>query len=154
MIYSASRTFARTLPKAAGIPARTGVAFERKFIRALTSSSGLPKGLVIEHGPWFEYRQSNDPEPHVCSPDFLINDTDFGYTIVGEIKLTWVPEAFLKLKNLYCPVVAQALGGPTRPLVIVRNLAPDSPRPQPSLSFAFTAIDPLYQWLGHEPLCW
>ena len=107
----------------------------------------LPKSMKLDHGPCFYYAASEGVSG-ACQPDVLIHDEEFGYTIVVEIKNTWVPGAILKLKALYCPVVSRALTRPTKPLVLVKNLTPDSPRPQTTLSFGLIAPNPLLQWLG------
>jgi hypothetical protein len=107
----------------------------------------LPKSMSLEHNPWFYYTASEGVRS-ACCPDILIHDNDFGYTIVIEIKNTWVPSALPKLRSLYCPVVSRALDRPTKPLVLVKNLTPDAPRPQSTLSFGLIAPDPLIQWLG------
>lgn len=146
MILSASRAPERVhKSRASNAAGYQGLLFERKTGKMLKSV--LPRSMRLEHNPWFYYTASEGVRS-ACSPDFLIHDDDFGYIIVIEVKTTWVPGAILKLRALYCPVVSKALGRPTKPLVLVKHLTPDSPRPQSTLSFGLLARDPLIQWLG------
>lgn len=146
MILSASRAPERVhRSRASNSRGYIGLLYERKAAKMLKTV--IPKSMTIEHGPWFYYTASEGVSG-ACQPDILIHDNDFGYIIVVEIKNTWVPGAIMKLRALYCPVVAKALGRPTKPLVLVKNLTPDSPRPQPTLSFGLVANNPLIQWLG------
>lgn len=154
MILSAQRTSPRALPISARSQAKLGLAYERKFIKTLKESPGRPPSVGIEHNPWMSYRDASGTT-QFCCPDGLIIDSKFEFILVLEIKLTWTPEATVKLQELYCPVVARALGVPAKGLVICRNLLPDSPRPQSSLTFAAMSATPLYQWLGNNmPIRW
>jgi hypothetical protein len=146
MILSASRAPERVhKSRASNARGYVGLLYERKAVKMLKSI--LPKSMSLEHNPWFYYTASEGTSG-ACCPDILIHDNDFDYIIVIEIKNTWVPGAIEKLRALYCPVVAKALERPTKPLVLVKNLTPDSPHPQPTLSFGLIATNPLIQWLG------
>lgn len=151
MIDYAKEIPAQKLPRPTLTVAKLGVAFEKKFIRALRDSA--PKTVTITANPWFEY--SIDGETRICSPDFVICDPEFGYGIVGEIKLNWTPLARQKLTELYCPVLSKcSLNIPYKPLVVCKTLHPSSPRPQPRLTWAFNAKDPLFHWPGLGTVLW
>ena len=145
MILSASRAPTRVhKSRASNATGYNGLLYERKAVKMLRAT--LPRSFTLEHNPWFYYKT---PEiSSACCPDVLIHDNDFGYTIVIEIKNTWVPTAIVKLRTLYCPVVAKALNRPTKPLVLVKHLTESSPRPQSTFSFGLVADNPLIQWLG------
>lgn len=146
VILTASRAPERVhKSRASNAAGYVGLLYERKAVKMLRAV--LPRSMKLEHNSWFYYTASEGVQS-ACCPDVLIHDDDFGYTIVVEIKNTWVPGAILKLKALYCPVVSRALGRPTKPIVLVKNLTPDSPRPQPTLSFGLLSAEPLIQWLG------
>jgi hypothetical protein len=146
LIISASRAPTRVhKSRASNSRGYVGLLYERKAVKMLKDT--LPKSMKLEHGPWFYY-EASEGFHGACQPDALIHDDDFGYTIVVEVKNTWVPNALTKLNTLYCPVVERALGRPTKPLILVKNLTPDSPRPQPTISFALVSAQPLIQWLG------
>jgi hypothetical protein len=146
MILSAKRAPERVhKSRASNAAGYVGLLYQRKAFKMLKAA--LPKSMSLEHEPWFYYTDSSGAYG-ACSPDVLIHDNEFEYTIVVEIKNTWVSTALPKLKMLYCPVVEKALGKPTKPIVLVKNLTPDSPKPQSRLSFALVSSDPLLQWLG------
>ena len=99
-----------------------GIRFEKKVgthLEILTKSLDAK----LEKNSWFQYRDENGP--HACSPDFIfIYD---GMVIVIEVKVTWLPSAISKLRNLYIPVVNRILrpekiGG----IVICKNLTPEA----------------------------
>ena len=102
-----------------------GIRFERKVGTRLEI---LAKSLggMLEKNPWFQYNDENGP--HACSPDFIFLFD--GTVIVIEVKVTWIPIAISKLKNLYLPVVnrilhPEKLGG----IVLCKNLTPETPAP-------------------------
>jgi hypothetical protein len=139
------------LPKPTNNLAKLGLRFERKFIKALAESA--PGDVYIISNPWFEYRL--DGATHVCSPDFVICDATYGFGIVGEVKLNWTPLAAKKLEDIYCPVLSLCSNNiPFKPLVVVKALTPESPRPQPRLTWAFNAIDPIFHWTGLGSVLW
>jgi hypothetical protein len=139
------------LPKPTNNLAKLGLRFERKFIKALVESA--PANIYIISNPWFEYRLND--ETHVCSPDFVICDETYGFGIVGEVKLNWTPLAAKKLADIYCPVLSYCSNNiPFKPLVVVKSLTPESPRPQPRLTWAFNAIDPIFHWTGLGSVLW
>jgi hypothetical protein len=141
------------MPKPTSPLAKLGLAYERKVVRALRESA--PAGIFIEPNPWYEY--SDEAGTHVCSPDILIIDEGEGYGIVAEVKLNWTPLAIQKLSELYCPIMnyfSQTSGIAFKPLVITKNLTPESPRPQPRLTWAFNANVPLFHWPGLGSVLW
>lgn len=152
MILSASRTCARKFVRPKNSMARSGLQFERALAKILNDTK--PKGMVVEHNPWFEYTSTAESGTKICCPDILLHDSDFGFIVCIEVKRTWTPQAIIKLKTLYCPVIFKALGTPVRPLVICQNMIPESPKPQSTLSFAFLAAEPVFQWLGQGPILW
>lgn len=149
IILSAQRTFARAVPKVFHPVARQGLNYEKHFIRALTAQ--LPPSASVEHNPWFAYRDSRG-ESRYCCPDALLLNPEDEFATVFELKRTWLPDAGNKLRDLYCPVVARALGLPAVGIVVCRGLTPDAPRPAPSLSFALLGRPGLYHWIGTGPI--
>lgn len=127
-----------------------GRRYERQVIAELDRWA-VVNGAKLEHNPWFEY--NNGSGIRICSPDGLLRLAS-DKIIVAEIKLTYVPEAIIKLRELYCPVVATALKCEAVPLVIVKNLIPDAPPATDRLGMALSAKMPLLQWLGHGRIVW
>lgn len=152
MILSATRTAPRSLPRPANAAARSGLVFERKFAAALADS--LPPPINLERNPWFEYRDSKVQGLLCCCPDILLFDEECGFYIVIEVKQTWTALALEKLNNVYCPVLRRALDAPIKPLVAVKNLTPQAPRPQSTVTFALLSNQPLIQWLGRGGVSW
>jgi len=153
MIEFATPIPSQKLPRPTSTLAKLGLAFERKFIRALREST--PRGIFVENNPWYSYVE--DEVTRTCSPDFLIIDEIDGYGIVGEIKLNRTPLALQKLNDLYVPLLnscSRKSGISFKPVVIVKNLTTDSPRPQPRLTWAFNAIEPLFHWPGLGTVLW
>jgi hypothetical protein len=131
-------------PRPPSPAARLGLTYERKFWRAI--SRDFP---MAEHNPAFRYF-APDGSSHCCVPDILLPfDSEI---IVFEIKLSWTPLAIQKLRELYCPAVESALGLRTHPIVVVKNLRPESPRPQSTIARAVLARDPLLHWIGKGPI--
>src|SRR5215469_9962023 len=148
MIEFATEIPRRTLPKPTSNLAKLGLSYERKLVKALDESA--PPGISIVHNPWLEYRRTGD-ELKTCCPDIIIVDEAEGYAMVVEVKLNWTPLALQKLRDLYVPVlnhVGRKFNYKNKPLVIVKNLTPDSPRPQSRLTWAFNAETPLFHWSG------
>ena len=149
-ILSASRITALHLPRPATEVARAGIRFENKVLSALQLN--MDKNIYLERNPWFGYVTS-DGEGKICCPDILIwHPRTDGWITVVEVKQTWVPAAFPKLQEIYCPVVEKALKIRTCPLIIVRHLTPDSPKPSSSIIAALKTPTPLIQWLGRGPI--
>lgn len=150
-VQSAERTVARVLPRPQTVEARSGLSYEKKFVKALREgTTGRKEWLAIEHNPWFSYKTLNSVK--ICCPDAIAFDLENQFAIVIEVKQTFVPNAMEKLCGLYCPVVSRALAVPTKPLVVCRSLAPGGPNPSSRIAFALTAEYPLYQWLGTGPV--
>lgn len=152
MIEFATQIPSQKLPRSSSSLAKLGLAYERKLLRALRES--IPVGMHIYNNTWYKY--VIDGEEKICSPDFEIVDLMNEYIIVGEIKLNWTPLAHQKLRELYCPVIniCSPPGIVSKPLVIVKNLTPESPRPQPRLTWAFNAEVPLFHWTGIGSVLW
>ena len=144
------------MPRPSSAQARAGLAYERKAAKAL-SASGL--GLV-SHNPWFYYEDDNGPGNAI--PDIVLNELTreltaiFGRVcIVAECKLTYRPEAIVKLRQLYCPIVARATGRPIAsifPLVISKHLTSSAPVPAYTIAGALSQREPLLHWLGKGPI--
>lgn len=151
MILSATPTSPRKFPRPAGLAARDGIAFERKFQRALHALVHTNAEWKLQRNPWFEY-QDDERGYNVCSPDITLTDTKNDFIIVMEVKQTYVEDAIIKLRDLYCPVVFKATGIPAAPLVVVKNVLPNAPLPASRISFALQASTPVFQWLGQGPI--
>jgi hypothetical protein len=86
--------------------------------------------------------------PNTSLDSISLTPSQFYFIICIEVKLTWTEIAFEKLQNLYLPVIQKAFFSPVLPLVIVKNLRPNSPKPQSILSHALTLDSPLLHYLG------
>ena len=150
IILSAARAAPRDLPRGTSPVARQGLSYERKFVRALESASTA--ATKIDHNPWFAYKTLRAPAPAFCCPDIITFSPEDEFITVFELKRTWTPEAAQKLQELYCPVVAKALGIPAVGVVVCKNLTPESPRPSATLSFALLTNPGLYHWIGNAPV--
>src|SRR5580692_3285878 len=112
-ISEAESTFDREQPRPASLIARQGLAFQRKVFKVLLTTLSSD-GFSLHHDSWFRYRNGDDVDRY-CATDILIIDHEEGFIAVGEVKLSWVPTALPKLRDLYCPVVAKAFDMPTKP---------------------------------------
>lgn len=102
--------------------ARRGLAYEGKVGKKLRHRPGL-----LLAGPWFSYIDEKE-ELRYCQPDFIY---DAGAVLwVVEVKLSWVPEAEIKLRGLYGPIVAELTGRRPQLLTIVKNLRKGCPAPK------------------------
>jgi hypothetical protein len=138
-------------PKPSGIAAKLGLRYERNINRELTRHVMPGRFAKVEHNPWFTFY--DDYGPGNCSPDFLLW-TDSGSVIIVEVKLTWVEVAIAKLTELYRPVVCAALGAPTFPLIICRNVTPASPPAAHTLTDALASPFCLLQWPSNGHILW
>ena len=107
-----------------------------------------------QHGIWFSFVDANGLG--YCQPDVLLGLD--GQVVVLECKLTEVDEARKQLAYLYLPVVAKALGKPTKGIVVVRHLTRES---NPSnvctslgeaLKRATSEYYPTLHWIGRGPI--
>lgn len=136
--------------------AAAGHRFERKFATELAKL-----GYDVERNPWFVY-DTDAALAQLCSPDVILVpplalSVTLGTLIVIEVKRTYVTEAIAKLRGLYIPVIRAANESPTklydvRPLVVVQNLTPGSPKAAFSIREALKLDPPVMQWLGTGPV--
>lgn len=156
MILKAARITPPKFPRQTRTPAqRAGLAYQRKFTTEFRKST--PKSIEIQSVPWFSYldvQAANGQHWLICSPDLLAIDTENKFVIVIEVKTTYTPLAFQKLRDVYCPVVSRALELPCKPLVVCKNLIASCPRPAPTISFALLSREPLFHWIGQGPTQW
>lgn len=138
------------MPKPSNTAAKLGLRYERNVGKELAIHVTQGHFHKVEHNPWFtfydQFGYSN------CCPDFLLY-LESGVVVV-EVKLTWVTVALPKLMELYCPVIGVALGMPVRPLVICRNLTPDSPQASLSLRDALLSDDRVLLWRTNGHILW
>ncbi|MGH9918756.1 MAG: hypothetical protein ACRD6W_07810 [Nitrososphaerales archaeon] len=148
-LQGAYRIPARQLPPPQTLAQKQGLRYERHVVAELRR---LMPGQVskLEHNPWFGFTDRYGTGE--CCPDILLWVPE-GVVIV-EVKLTYVPDALPKLFDLYCPVVSIALDELVHPLLICRNVTPDSPQPVMSLKKALDGDDNVLQWLGHGHIQW
>lgn len=127
-ISSARRIPPQFLPAGSNVVAKLGLQYERKAHRELLRLHGLGFFDAIEHNPWFAYtRAETGAASACCSPDFLLTLDQSIYVI--EVKLTWVPEAAIKLADLYVPLVQYVFPGHViKGLVVCRSLTPAAPK--------------------------
>ncbi len=140
--------FGRELPRGDSIHSRAGISFEKKFFEKLKQVIGEKDELTIRHNQWFRYKDYSGEK--TCVPDILLFQNKS--IIVMEVKQTFVPNAIIKLRDLYCPVVSKAWGIPCRPLVVCRHLTPGGPVAHSRITFAVQSEYPLYQWTGIGPI--
>lgn len=130
--------------------ARLGLSYENSVFKNLRKNH--PE-LNIQHNPFYEY-QFRGNRPCWCSPDLVI---DLGnLVVIIEVKLTWVPDAANKLRNIYCPVVRRVLQKPAIGVVVCKNLVENAPREVSSISDALaTGADCVVYWPDcHWSLPW
>lgn len=137
-------------PKPSNAAAKLGLAYERKVGKELAFHVTRGNFYKLEHNPWFTFYDIHGIGN--CSPDYLLY-LENGIVVV-EIKLRWVDNALAKLEELYCPVVSNALGYPTRPLVICRYLSPSSPPAQVTLRHALRDQHKLMLWPANGHILW
>ena len=137
-------------PRPSNAAAKLGLRYERNVGKELTRQVTLGNFVKLEHNPWFTFYDKLGVAN--CSPDFLLY-LENGVVIV-EVKLTWVEVALAKLCELYCPVVSVALGLPSRPLVICRNLTPYSPPATLSLREAIAEPNRPLLWPSNGHILW
>lgn len=121
-----------------------GIRYERLFKSYLSTAN---------HGQWFEY-ETIDGQTHYCQTDALVSFLP-DLMLVLELKYTLVPDAAIKLRGLYIPVVTTAMGLTTYGAVVSRNLTPN-PGPlayslTEALTLARTGLIPTLHWVG-QPL--
>ena len=132
-------------PKGHTAAQKEGLRYERKVGKALEQALG-PANVV--HNPWFTFEDAAGQA--YCCPDFIVT---IGWAIlVVEVKLSYVDEAILKLRKLYCPVVSFAFGELVQPLVVCRYLTPMAPRAEDNVEEAISLPIPLLHWSGLGPL--
>ena len=140
------------LAKPARPSAKQGLRYEAKVERELASLSARGLFSQVERTPWFDFADSLGSS--CCAPDFVLHQPG-GAIIVIEVKLTWVPVALPKLRQLYIPVVSKALhSNVIFPLVIVKNLTPDAPPAEFTLSRALASKSCLLYWPDNGPMQW
>ena len=122
---------------------RKGLTYEKRAGKELERLLGVGRSLLV--GPWFTYLDEN-LWLRYCQPDFIYADK-YGNIVVVEVKLTWVPEAIIKLRGLYGIVVQQIKCKKPRLMVLVKNLASGCPRPRPLEFVVHTnKLEVLAQW--------
>jgi hypothetical protein len=108
---------------------KAGIRYQTKVLAKLTL-----EGSAFTPSPWFCYIDSG-LKPKWCQPDFLLElegaqrQREQGL-IIGEIKKTFHPDAWLQLEKIYKPVIHAALPG--RELIslcICRSFDPAIPLP-------------------------
>ena len=139
------------LPKASTAAGRLGLRYEKRVRAQLQRHVAEGHFTSLEHNPWFTF--SDIYGASACSPDFLLWLAE-GRIIVAEVKLTWTPSAVAKLVELYLPVVGTALGVPTYPLVIVRNLTPDAPPAAHTITDALRSQSKLLHHFDNGSIIW
>lgn len=126
--------------RARGVKA-LGVRYENKVAKAMGWA---------RQGVWFEFVDGLGRA--WCQVDLVWDQGPF--VVVGEVKHSWVPEAFDKLRWLYLPIVAMAMGKPARGLVICKNLKPQVRSAYTKLSQALALLEaskeaiPTFHWIG------
>lgn len=93
-----------------------GKTYERRIGRALQALALSRPGSTLRCGPWIRYL--DDAGRGHAQPDFLFSDR--GRTWIFESKLTFWPEVFDQVLDLYLPLV-EFLCGPCTPVIVFRN---------------------------------
>lgn len=148
-----ARRSARALhvPKATSPAGLAGLRYEKRVRMQLQKHLAAGKFLSLEHNPWFSF--SDEYGAHACSPDFLLWPT-YEAVVIIEVKLTWVASAARKLWELYMPVVNAALDVPVAPLIICRNILPETPPTSQSFREAVNSPARILQYFDNGPLLW
>lgn len=132
-------------------PQKLGLRYERAVRDAFRNVSCLRE---IEHNPWYGF--SDRSGGGLCSPDLLLWHND-GCLIVAEIKLTWVPDALMKLMDLYIPVIERCWQPSElciHPLVVVKHVTPETPKAAPTVETALHSKGSVLHWLGRGAITW
>jgi hypothetical protein len=125
-----------------------GLAYERKFARALTKHQPS-----VEIGPWYEYLA--DGKFGYCQPDFVL-----WYNlelVVFEVKLTNVEQATEQLLDLYFPILRAVYRVPVRGIIVTKSVhrCPQLATICSSLGTALklsTSRVPVLHWIGLGPI--
>lgn len=103
--------------------ARAGLRFEEKaqrwLVASLVSTSYLPS-------PWIEFEDNSGRR--ICSPDGLLLNPQF--SVVVEIKIRHMPEAYHQLRKVYQPVVERLRDKPCCVVELVGSFDPAMPFPE------------------------
>lgn len=95
-------------------------------------------------GQWLQFVDANGGG--FAQPDLFIRDP-FGLWIV-EFKLTWRPDAFSQLTELYSPLLGEIfLSIPQTLVVVCKNLTQGAPAPLRVLADADSRGPHLWQWM-------
>jgi len=155
------RVAPRELPKCTTPQQKQGLSYEKKVKQLIKChiAPELKKGFL--DNPWFDYYDKFGAG--TCVPDFICPISD-ECVIVGEVKLTYVPEAWHKLQDLYCPIVNAYTRRHCYPLIVCKNLIPGAPKAENTVTKAlrlysgFKTIDDntpcVLQYLNNGPLLW
>lgn len=139
------------VPKGTSIAQKAGLRYENRVRKQLGIHVTAGRFCSLEHNPWFTF---SDPfGSGACCPDFLLWPSE-NQVIIVEVKLTWVFSAVRKSVELYKPVVERALGVQSIPLIIVRNLTPDSPPASHSLREALRSNTKVLQYFDNGAMLW
>lgn len=144
-------TRALHVPKASNDAAKQGLRYERRVRTQLLRHVANGHFDKLEHNPWFTF--SDVFGDSSCCPDFLLWRPEGGIVIV-DAKLTWVPHALSKIVELYMPVIATALRARVSPLVVVRNLTPETPQVRHTIREAMEYPVGVLQWFDNGPMIW
>lgn len=153
-LIAAARCLPRHQPRGSNVASAAGLAYERKVVAALARTFA-DVGFDLSHNPWFEFEGKFGTG--VCCPDILVAPQTgpfAGRNFCIEVKLTYVDSAIEKLRDVYCPVVAMAIGEPVMPVVICKNMTAGAPKAYHTFRDAVETLSnfPLIHWLGVRPL--
>lgn len=99
-----------------------GLRYQKKVTKLFLG--GLPPGLKLLDGPWFEFRDLNGPG--VCQPDIVLLHEGGG--LVVECKLTYTSEALTQLACLYLPVLEECYQLPFTGMIVCKNVTKATPQ--------------------------
>jgi hypothetical protein len=116
---------------------KAGIRYERKVLDSLADL--LP---AVKRSQWFRFREFGRDTPRWCQPDGLLHTEEL--TVIFEIKIRTMPEAWWQLTTLYAPVVQKALRPKRLALVqIFRSFDPAVRLPEPAVLLSALSIEVL-----------
>lgn len=134
-----------------------GIRYENRAHRAMESLAKTVRGTTVtyEKNPWFRYGDQNGPSS--CSPDGIVWLDNY-VALVIDYKYTFPAPALDKMRDLYIPVVREALAPKVIfGLIICKTLTPVAPKPIDRLSDALLGAGttiPVLQWRGEGTIRW
>lgn len=138
------------VPRAIFPHLQEGLTFERRIKKELHRHAAFGNLTHLLHTPQIDYV---DAQGHgVCFPDFIFLRNN--HVVVVEIKLSWIPTALPKLKELYIPLIERLFNKAAVPLVITKRLVAAAPASAFSIREALALPSALLSWPQSGHVIW